>query len=77
MGTMATSAPAQPKQPSRKGKRAWRKNIDINDVEQQLEELREEEKLGGRLHAKPNEDLFVIDTKGDENGAYRKNVDCG
>ncbi len=31
--------PQQYKQPSRKGKRAWRKNIDISDVTTGLEEL--------------------------------------
>jgi nucleolar protein 53 len=33
-------------QPSRKGKKAWRKNIDITDVEEHLEELRGEERAG-------------------------------
>jgi hypothetical protein len=33
-------------QPSRKGKKAWRKNIDITDVEEHLEELRSEERAG-------------------------------
>lgn len=33
-------------QPSRKGKKAWRKNIDIADVEESLEELRKEEMAG-------------------------------
>lgn len=36
------SAPAQPKQPSRKGKKAWRKNVDVSDVQKGLEEAREE-----------------------------------
>ncbi|KAJ2999994.1 hypothetical protein HDV02_001251 [Globomyces sp. JEL0801] len=34
------------KQPSRKGKKSWRKNVDIQDVEHQLDELRTEERLG-------------------------------
>ena len=29
----------QYKQPSRKGKKAWRKNVDISEVQQGLEEL--------------------------------------
>jgi nucleolar protein 53 len=33
-------------QPSRKGKKAWRKNIDINDVEEHLEQMRSEERAG-------------------------------
>jgi nucleolar protein 53 len=32
-------APQQYKQPSRKGKKAWRKNVDISEVQQGLEEL--------------------------------------
>jgi nucleolar protein 53 len=40
-------APAQPKQSSRKGKRAWRKNVNITTVEEGLEELREEERITG------------------------------
>ncbi|KAI9199481.1 ribosome biogenesis protein Nop53/GLTSCR2 [Polychytrium aggregatum] len=53
-------------QPSRKGKKAWRKNVDIKDVEEQLEELRSEERISGQhIHTKPDADLFVIDTSGD------------
>ena len=33
-------------QPSRKGKKAWRKNVDITDVEERLEERRKEEMMG-------------------------------
>lgn len=40
--TASTEAPATYKQPSRKGKKAWRKNIDITDVTKGLEELNEE-----------------------------------
>lgn len=36
------SAPQQHKQPSRKGKKAWRKNVDVTDVQEGLEEMREE-----------------------------------
>ena len=38
----STAAPAQHKQPSRKGKKAWRKNVDVSDVQAGLEEAREE-----------------------------------
>jgi hypothetical protein len=40
-------APAQHNQPSRKGKRAWRKNVDIEDLERKLDGLREEERAFG------------------------------
>lgn len=42
-----TKQPAQHSQPSRKGKKAWRKHVDIGDVEKGLEELRTEERVTG------------------------------
>lgn len=35
-------APQQHKQPSRKGKKAWRKNVDVSEVQAGLEQAREE-----------------------------------
>ena len=35
-------APQQFKQPSRKGKKAWRKNVDVTDVQKGLEERTEQ-----------------------------------
>ena len=40
-------APAQHNQSSRKGKKAWRKNVDIEDLEEKLEGIREEERTFG------------------------------
>ena len=40
-------APSQRTQSSRKGKKAWRKHIDLDDVEQGLEEMRVEERVTG------------------------------
>jgi len=34
--------PRQFKQPSRKGKKAWRKNVDITELQEGLENVREE-----------------------------------
>jgi nucleolar protein 53 len=34
--------PQQYKQPSRKGKKAWRKNVDISEVQEGLEELNDQ-----------------------------------
>lgn len=34
--------PRQFKQPSRKGKKAWRKNVDITEVQSGLETVRDE-----------------------------------
>jgi nucleolar protein 53 len=43
-------APSQHSQPSRKGKRAWRKNVDIGEIEAGIESLRDEERLTGSAH---------------------------
>lgn len=43
----ALGAPSQLNQSSRKGKKAWRKNVDIGEVEQGLEGLRQEERVTG------------------------------
>lgn len=40
-------APAQRNQASRKGKKAWRKNVDLEDVDEKIEGLREEERQFG------------------------------
>lgn len=39
-------APKQFSQPSRKGKKAWRKNVDITEVQEGLQSLRDEEIKG-------------------------------
>ncbi|KAI0357644.1 P60-like protein [Trametes cingulata] len=61
-------APAQRNQSSRKGKRAWRKNVDIEPVEEGLEGLRAEERVTGTfLQNKKDEELFQVDVQGDDN----------
>ncbi|KAG2217923.1 hypothetical protein INT45_012586 [Circinella minor] len=50
-------------QPSRKGKKAWRKNIDMAPVDEALESLRVEERVRGE--GTKIDDLFTIDTTGD------------
>ncbi|KAI0252804.1 hypothetical protein BJV78DRAFT_1305050 [Lactifluus subvellereus] len=60
-------APAQHNQSSRKGKKAWRKNVDIEDLEEKLEGLREEERtFGSTLQERTDNELFIVDTKGDD-----------
>ncbi|KAG8761863.1 hypothetical protein FRC11_012674 [Ceratobasidium sp. 423] len=60
-------APSQSSQSTRKGKKAWRKNVDIEEVEDRLEGLRDEEReTGGPVHEKSNTELFSIDVHGDE-----------
>ncbi|EFZ01507.2 Nop53 domain protein [Metarhizium robertsii] len=58
-------APKQFSQPSRKGKKAWRKNIDVTEVEHGLDELNEEIIRGGVIREKSSSELFTIDLKGD------------
>lgn len=40
-------APAQHNQSSRKGKKAWRKNVNVEDVEGGLDSMRTEERVAG------------------------------
>ncbi|WWC97570.1 hypothetical protein V866_004454 [Kwoniella sp. B9012] len=59
-------APSTLGQSSRKGKKAWRKNIDITVEEGALERGREEERVtGGSVAQKSNNDLFTVDVTGD------------
>ena len=59
------TAPSQPSQPSRKGKKTWRKNVDITPVTTGLESLREEIIQHGRpLAEKSQNELFALDTIG-------------
>lgn len=54
-------------QKTRKGKRAWRKNVDISDLEARLQEQREEIIHHGKaLTDLASEDLFLIDEEADE-----------
>jgi nucleolar protein 53 len=64
-------APSQLSQSARKGKKAWRKNIDIDNVEEGLETIRTEERvLGTALHNQQDRDLFTIDVAGDAGGEF-------
>lgn len=71
-------APSQAGQSSRKGKKAWRKNVDIEDIERGLEEAREEERVtGGKMGERRNEALFEVDVTGDAVSAYLPRSFCG
>ncbi|TVY80596.1 Ribosome biogenesis protein NOP53 [Lachnellula suecica] len=74
--TVAPAAPQQHKQPSRKGKKAWRKNVDVTEVEEGLEEVREQMIKGGVIAEKDSSELFAVDTAGDVSipKKYLKNV---
>ncbi|KAG8887737.1 hypothetical protein FRB98_009121 [Tulasnella sp. 332] len=66
-------APSQYTRTGRKGKKAWRKNIDIDGVELGLEEMRkEEETIGVPLQKQADAELFTFDAVGD--GAVRKSL---
>ncbi|KAI0088209.1 ribosome biogenesis protein Nop53/GLTSCR2 [Irpex rosettiformis] len=69
----AVGAPSQRTQSSRKGKKAWRKHIDLDAVEQDLEEKRAEERItGSTLQQKTNDELFQVDVIGDEGVRQRQ-----
>ncbi|KAI9163757.1 Ribosome biogenesis protein NOP53 [Paramyrothecium foliicola] len=61
----SNEAPKQFNQPSRKGKKAWRKNVDVTEVEKGLVELNDEIIKGGVVKEKPSTELFIVDKKGD------------
>lgn len=68
---IAISAPQTHNQPSRKGKKAWRKNIDINPITDGLADLRDEViTTGGPIAEKASDEIFTIDSTGDD--AVRK-----
>ena len=46
-----TAAPAQYKQSSRKGKKAWRKNVDVTQISSGLDEVRDQI-IQGQVHDK-------------------------
>lgn len=58
---MEDNRPRTNQQKTRKGKKAWRKNIDIDDVEKGLEESSNRKILLGE-----DDDDFIIDTEGDK-----------
>ena len=53
--------PKPQKKASKKNKKSWRKNTDIEDVEEFLEDQRLEERLGGAFDKRTDSDIFVVD----------------
>ena len=49
------------KKASKKNKKSWRKNTDLEDVEEFLEDQRLEERLGGSFDKRSDSDIFVVD----------------
>ena len=66
MANQTTLAPATHSQPSRKGKKAWRKNVDISQVTAGLDDVRDQIIQGGVLAEKDADQLFATDLVGDE-----------
>ncbi|KPM40318.1 hypothetical protein AK830_g6246 [Neonectria ditissima] len=64
-------APSQLNQPSRKGKKAWRKNVDVSEVQHGLAELNEEIIRGGVIKEKTSAELFTLDVAGDSRNARK------
>lgn len=58
---------AKKKHRSRKLKSSWRKYVDLKDVENFLDEQREDERVTGKIEQTSNEELFLVDVKPDEN----------
>lgn len=65
MADPTQAAPATHSQPSRKGKKAWRKNVDISEVQQGLDTARDEVIAGGIIAEKDSDQLFATDVLGD------------
>ncbi|KFY60632.1 hypothetical protein V497_03518 [Pseudogymnoascus sp. VKM F-4516 (FW-969)] len=61
----APEAPQQHNQKSRKGKKAWRKNVDVTEIDAGLEAVRDEVIKGGIISEKQSDDLFMLDVDGD------------
>ncbi|WFD00380.1 hypothetical protein MYAM1_003128 [Malassezia yamatoensis] len=65
--------PAQYSRASRKGKKSWRKNIDLTATEASLEDAREQERvLGTPAHTQSNAQLFQEDRSGQETQLARQ-----
>jgi nucleolar protein 53 len=60
----STLPPSTHKQSSRKGKKAWRKNVDLTPLEAGLDEARTQLITGGIIRELPADALFVTDTSG-------------
>lgn len=69
----ATTAPATHSQPSRKGKKAWRKNVDLTALTAGLDAVRDEViQTGGVIAEKDAEQLFATDVTGDAETARKQ-----
>merc|ERR1712018_1089043 len=63
---VSTNRPKPQKKASKKNKKSWRKNTELDDVEEFLDDQRLEERLGGAFDKRSDSDIFVVDTSKDE-----------
>ncbi len=61
MAPVTVKPPKKAKGISKKGKKGWRKNVDISQVEDYIEEKILEERLGGAFVDRADDELFTID----------------
>ncbi|KAB7500675.1 Glioma tumor suppressor candidate region protein 2 [Armadillidium nasatum] len=61
MKVITEVAPKKKKRFNKNKKKAWRKKINIDDIEDHLEEKRREERHGGPLEERVTEELFSLD----------------
>ena len=62
MSPPSIAPPKRNKNASKKNKKSWRKNTDLEEVEEFLEDQRLEQRLGGAFKDRPDESLFVEDS---------------
>jgi nucleolar protein 53 len=56
-----TDAPKRRQRASKKNKKSWRKNTNLDDVDEYLEDQRLEERLGGAFGDRPDSALFFVE----------------
>ena len=63
MSGKSVAPPKRNKNASKKNKKSWRKNTDLDEVEDFLEDQRLEQRLGGAFKDRPDSSLFVEDAR--------------
>merc|ERR1719245_497295 len=66
--------PKPQKKASKKNKKSWRKNTELDDVEEFLDDQRLEERLGGAFDKRSDSDIFVVDTTKNEATEYSEST---
>ncbi|XP_037777768.1 LOW QUALITY PROTEIN: uncharacterized protein DDB_G0283697-like [Penaeus monodon] len=66
---VVTEGEGKKKKYNKNKKKAWRKKADISDIEAILDDVRREERFGGPLDEREDEDLMFLDTGDYETGS--------